>query len=41
MMEDVTEVLTEDLDEEVLKRMPIWFRRLRQAYAKRKLCGFY
>ena len=37
---DVTEVLTEDLNEEVLKRMPLWFRRLRKAYAKRKLSAF-
>jgi len=38
--EDITEVLTEDLDEEILKRMPLWFRRLRKVYMKRKLCGF-
>lgn len=37
--EDITEVLTEDLDEEVLKMMPLWFRRLKEAYARRKLCG--
>ena len=34
MTEDITEVLTEDLDEEVLKRMPPWFRILREAYVK-------
>lgn len=40
MTEDITEVLREDLDEEVLKRMPLWFRRLREAAMKRKLCAF-
>lgn len=40
MKDDITEVLTKDLDEEILKRMPLWFRRLREAYMKRKLCGF-
>ena len=34
MMEDITEVLTEELDEEVLERMPVWFRILREAYTK-------
>lgn len=38
---DMTEVLTEDLDEEVLERMPLWFKRLREAYMKRKLCAFH
>jgi hypothetical protein len=38
---DITEVLTEDLDEEVLKMMPLWFRRLREAYTKRRLCPLY
>jgi len=33
--EKAISVLTEDLDKEVLERMPLWFRRLRQAYAKR------
>ena len=37
MTEDKTEVLTEDLDREVLERMSLWFRRLREAYARRKL----
>jgi len=39
--EDVIDVLTEDLDEEILKRMPLWFRRLREAHAKRRLSVFH
>jgi len=38
--EKVIDVLTEDLDEEILKRMPLWFRRLREAYLKKRLCNF-
>lgn len=37
---DIIEFLAEDLDEEILKKMPLWFRRLRKAYIRRKLCGF-
>ena len=37
---ELIKVLVEDIDEEVLKRMPLWFRRLREAYAKRGLCTF-
>jgi hypothetical protein len=37
---ELIRVLVEDLDEEVLKRMPLWFRRLREAYARKKLCAF-
>jgi len=33
-------ILTEDLDEEVLKRMPLWFRRLKEEYTRRKLSPF-
>jgi hypothetical protein len=37
----VIDTLVEDLDKEVLKRMPLWFRRLREAYAKRRLYALY
>lgn len=37
---ELIRVLVEDLDEEVLKRMPLWFRRLREAYARRRLRTF-
>lgn len=30
--EDSKSILTEDIDEEILSRMPLWFRRLRAAY---------
>jgi len=33
---ELIKVLVEDLDEEILKRMPLWFRRLREAYAKKR-----
>lgn len=36
----LTNILCEDLDEEVLKRMPIWFRVLREAYAKQSRKNF-
>lgn len=36
MKDDITQVLTEDLDEEILKRMPSWFRHLRKTYARRR-----
>ena len=39
--EKVIDVLREDLDEEILRRMPLWFRRLKEAYAKRRLYIFY
>jgi len=32
-MSRIAEVLKEDLDEEILKRMPLWFRRLREVYS--------
>jgi len=38
--ERIIEVLTEDVNEEILKRLPVWYRRLREAYAKRRLCTF-
>lgn len=30
------EILVEEIDEEVLERMPEWFRKLREAYIKTK-----
>ena len=39
--EKLIDVLIEDLDEEVLKRMPLWFRRLREARIKRRSCTLY
>lgn len=38
--ENITEVLTEDVDGEVLKRMPLWFRILKEAYARQALRDF-
>jgi len=35
MKEDL-KILSEDIDEEILSRMPDWFRTLRRAYAKRR-----
>jgi len=32
MPEDLTEVLTEEVDEEVMSKLPAWLRRLREAY---------
>jgi len=32
--ENIIAVLTEDLDEEILKRMPLWFKILKKAHAK-------
>jgi len=32
MREDLTRILCEDLDEEILDKMPEWFKVLRQAY---------
>lgn len=34
--EDPKAVLVEDIDEEVLSKLPLWFRRLRKAYQKSK-----
>lgn len=28
-------ILTEGIDDELLSRMPLWFRRLREVYTKR------
>jgi len=39
--EQASDVLTEDLDEEIMKRMPLWFRRLREAHARRRLSVFH
>lgn len=33
---DPMSILTEDIDEEILSRMPLWLRRLRAAYLKSK-----
>ena len=33
---DPKSVLTEEMDEEILTKMPLWFRRLRAAYLKSK-----
>lgn len=32
---EVISILTEPIDPEVLKRMPEWFRKLREAYQKK------
>ena len=37
MDEDIVSVLTEDLDEETLSKMPSWFRALREGYRKASL----
>ena len=34
--DDPKSILIEDIDKEVLSRMPLWFRRLRAAYLKSK-----
>ena len=34
---DPIRILMEELDEEVLSRMPDWFRTLREAYKKQKM----
>lgn len=35
--ENIVAVLTEDLDEEILKRMPLWLRIVKKAHA-RQVC---
>lgn len=35
MKKDLTSVLTEEMDEEILKRMPEWFKVLRKAYEEK------
>lgn len=32
--EDSVKILTEDMDDEILARMPEWFRVMREAYLK-------
>lgn len=32
--EDPAKILTEDIDDEILARMPEWFRMMREAYLK-------
>ena len=34
------DILCEDMDEEILKRMPLWFRILRKAYERQTLNDF-
>jgi len=34
MKKDLLNILTEEIDEEVLERMPEWFKRLRSAYLR-------
>jgi len=36
MDNEVKRILLEDIDEEILEKMPEWFRVLRRAYKKRK-----
>jgi predicted phosphoribosyltransferase len=36
MDKEVKRILLEDIDEEVLSKMPEWFRVLKRAYKKRK-----
>jgi hypothetical protein len=35
MSKKLTSILTEDIDEEILAKMPEWFRRLREAYKEK------
>lgn len=37
---DLISILCEELDEEVLNRMPTWFRTLREAYARHNQRNF-
>jgi hypothetical protein len=34
MDEDIASLLTEEMDEETLSKMPLWFRMLREGYRK-------
>lgn len=34
---DLTRILIEDLDEEILSKMPDWFRTLRETYQRQKM----
>jgi hypothetical protein len=34
MNENITRILTEEIDDETLSEMPLWFRTLRDAYMK-------
>jgi len=36
MDENITSILTEEVDEETLSKMPLWFRALRANYQKRR-----
>lgn len=37
MDEDPAEVLTQEIDEETLSRMPTWLRKLREAHKERHM----
>ena len=37
MDEDLVKVLTEEIDEEILSKMPPWFKMLRTGYKKRSI----
>jgi len=37
MDRELLEILEEDIDEEVLKKMPQWLFKLREAHRKRKI----
>jgi hypothetical protein len=34
MDENIASILTEEVDEETLSKMPLWFRMLREGYRK-------
>ena len=40
MAEGLINILREDLDEEVLRRMPAWFKVLREAHARQAMKNF-
>jgi len=35
LKKDLTSILTEEIEEEILSMMPEWFKTLRKAYARR------
>jgi hypothetical protein len=35
MDEGIMQILTEEMDEETLSKMPLWFRRIREAYKEK------
>jgi hypothetical protein len=34
-MDDDYKILTEEIDEETLSKMPLWFKRIREAYKEK------